>query len=154
MIIIGAHEAVYPMQFVRVRSVQELEELQGKMAVDSGAHGQGQGEIITETIAESINETIAETIAWFGYDLALAARAKSLRIPFAMRVGSVGEFLMGAYFLPRFMIVDSGARVYQELADSYVLDSKVLQVISSCEEIERYAGQGIDGVVLAHMLGE
>lgn len=143
MIIIGAHAAVYPARFVRAGSKEKLADLRDMLArvdfgVDSGA---GAYEIER-----------GEIIAWFDYDLALAECAKSWGIPFAMRVGSVVEFLMSAYFLPKFVIVDSGAKAYQELADSYVLDSKVLQVVASAEEIELYARQGIDGVIFAHML--
>lgn len=139
MIIIGAHAAVYPARFVRVGSEEELASLRAMSAqVDSGV--------------ETHERAQSEIIAWFGYDLALAECAKSWHMPFAMRAGSVSEFLMSAYFLPRFVIVDSGAKAYQELADSYVLDSKVLQVIASWEEIELYARQGIDGVIFAHVL--
>lgn len=131
MIIIGLHDLIYPTRFIYTKDLESLRTLQA-------------------------SSSPFEQIAWFDFhddsEFALCSYAKVNGIDFAIRVHDVVEFLSGAYFLPRYLLVDSSPKVYQTLADEYLLDSKVLCVIGGSSQIEECALQGIDGVVFAHLL--
>lgn len=137
MIIIGLHDLIYPTHFIHTKDVEAL------CALQASSQTNPKGGLL-------------EQIAWFDFhddsELALCSYAKANGIDFAIRVHSVVEFLSGAYFLPKYLLVDSSPKVYQTLVDEYLLDSKVLCVIGGSSQIEECALQGIDGVVFAHLL--
>lgn len=141
MIIIGLHDLIYPTRFVHTKDVESLRALQASSQVNPQTNPKG---------------SLLEQIAWFDFhddsELVLCSYAKANGIDFAIRVRDVVEFLSGAYFLPKYLLVDSSPKVYQTLADEYLLDSKVLCVIGGSSQIEECALQGIDGVVFAHLL--
>lgn len=141
MIIIGLHDLIYPTHFIHTKDVESLRALQASSQASPQINPKG---------------SLLEQIAWFDFhddsELVLCSYAKANGIDFAIRVHSVVEFLSGAYFLPKYLLVDSSPKVYQTLADEYLLDSKVLCVISGSSQIEECALQGIDGVVFAHLL--
>lgn len=148
MIIIGLHSRLYPTEFwqiARQDSLAALESLKRESSLEERLEARRGG-------------LACERIAWFDAawdrDFALCAAARELGVVFAVRVATVVEFLSCAHFLPKYCLLDSRLELalYQKLADSYLLDTKLLAIISESEEIESCARLGIDGVVFRHCL--
>lgn len=106
---------------------------------------------------EDIQDSKNDCIVWFYHtsdrDFSLLKFCIHHEIACAVLVENAIDFLLCAHFAPQFLLVRENPQVYQSLADSYLLDSKVLCIIKNISEIERLGTQGIDGVVLEDALG-
>ena len=105
-----------------------------------------------EEIAKSKNEEIVWFYAKQDRDFALLGHCVRCGIACAVRVDDVLDFVLCASLKPMYFIVDDDPKPYQEIAEIYVLDSKVLGVITHKEQIVSMAHKGIDGVIFASWL--
>lgn len=86
-------------------------------------------------------------------NLDIIFHAKSNNINFALQVNSIENFIYATSLQATYVIVDKEyAKTFQELAQNYLLDTKVLVHIDSDEEIENLALLGIDGVVYSNAI--
>ena len=123
MLIVG-HSEIAHQKFVRVESLEQ--------------------------IAQSRNDEVV----WFPYngDFNLLKHCASNEVAFGVLVESVSDFVLSASFMPHYLIVRHSAQTFQQVAQNYLFDSKVLYVIKSEDEIESLAKLGIDGVIFADAL--
>lgn len=118
-------------------------------------------------------------IFWFSAnddrDFALSKRCYEGKIPFCVVIGNVKECALYAQYMPKYLIpaisfdifsaknhaiLDSSllddnftlAKTCQKIADSYMLDSKILAIISDENDIESVALEGIDGAIFVSIL--
>ena len=112
----------------------------------------GHKEIEHESIVEIKSQTDLERSAsnstvFFDYDLSLCKYASKNGINFAVRVSSQKEVIFSSTFLARYIVCEGDLALdAQKFADDYVIDSKILKIIKSEEEIVDTARDGIDGV--------
>lgn len=103
---------------------------------------------------EQITKSSNDEVVWFIHngDFSPLKHCASNEIPFGVLVESVSDFMLCASFMPSYLIVRHSAQTFTQIAQNYLLDSKVLYVIKSEEEIESLAKLGIDGVIFADIL--
>lgn len=151
MIIIGLHNAIYPTRFVHISDLDSLRAFHSECSAAQNAPSP-----LESTFATPSPPITQKLVAWFDLhddrDFALCLYARDNALEFALRTHSVAEFLSGAHFLPKYLLVDSTPKLYQTLADDYLLDPKVLYIITEASQIEECALQGVDGVVFADLL--
>lgn len=81
-------------------------------------------------------------------NLDIITHAKTNEISFALSIKSIEEFIYAAALNANYIIVErSYAKTFQEIAQTYLLDSKVLVHIENDKEIEDLALLGVDGVI-------
>ncbi len=134
MILIGLHPKLFATTFYAINTLADL------------AHCK------THQTAQEKGESIAYFQAGMDKDFALCSYAKTHHISFAVYVDNVVEFLACAAFLPKYLIIDKNPKIYQDLVDTYLLDSKVLAIIEQESQIPSLASAGIDGVVFRQYL--
>ncbi|OBV28652.1 hypothetical protein BKN38_09435 [Helicobacter sp. CLO-3] len=156
MILIGFHPRLYPSEFHKVSDLDSLKQhLQDKAVCDK--HNKAQNKTQDEAPK-------AEYIIWFDakddVDFALCKYAQKEGIAFGVRVDNAYEFVACAHFAPKYLLVSRDYKAYQNIADSYLLDSKVLAIFVEDElglirfegVIADLAKDGIDGVINANKL--
>ncbi len=73
---------------------------------------------------------------------------QSNSVSFALEVASITEAVYAAALGAKYLVVDEiAAKEVQSLAQEYLLDAKVLVHIENDGQIERFAKEGIDGVI-------
>ncbi len=118
MIIIG-YDAIAAEKFSKITSLEEIDATQGLVWFEASKD------------AEHI--------------LALHCLQNSLA--YAVRITSIKELLIYANLGAKYVILQRSPEQYQKIAETYLLDTKILYVIKSIEEIEELARMGIDGVI-------
>lgn len=103
-------------------------------------------------IAMSKNDEVVWFYAREDREFALLKHCVSCGIACAVRVEEILEFMLCASVKPTYLIIDANPATYQEIAENYMLDSKVLCVITHKEQIATLAQESIDGVILASWL--
>ncbi len=74
-------------------------------------------------------------------------------MPLALKVNTIRQALYGASFKAKYLVVEKDiAKDVQNVANEYLLDSKVLVIIQNEDEIEQMALLGIDGVIFAEAI--
>lgn len=69
------------------------------------------------------------------------------RIPYAVYVNSIKEFVYAANLNSKYVFVDfSIAKEMQNIAEEYLFDTKVIVIVKKESEIEKVARLGIDGI--------
>ncbi len=109
------------------------------------------------TNIKQIQESSAQKeILWFSDDLKdgllMAKACAESSITFSVHISNITNCLLFANFLPKYFLITKNAKAYQNLADHYLLDSKILQIINDESEIKKVAKKGIDGVIFKHHL--
>lgn len=86
--------------------------------------------------------------------LELANKLKEKELDFAIIVNSIKEFILLSALSPKYLLTESleQVREFQQLAEHYLLDSKVIKIIEDINEIEVCAKLGIDGVIFKEHL--
>ncbi len=97
-------------------------------------------------------------VVWFkakqDLDFTLARFCHTHQICFCVFVSSITECMLYASFKPKYLMCEQyEADSLQKLADSYLLDSKILALIYGIDEIESLAPKGIDGVIFYEAVG-
>ncbi|PAF48724.1 hypothetical protein BKH41_05520 [Helicobacter sp. 12S02232-10] len=105
---------------------------------------------------DGIALTDNSSIVWFeanedkGY--VLSHHCIENNIKYALRVDNITDFVIYASLKPLYIILEKSPEVYQKIAETYLMDSKILYVIEDEEEIEQLAKMGIDGVIFREVL--
>lgn len=74
-------------------------------------------------------------------------------VSFAFVVHSIKELIFANNFEAKFVVVDRTlAQNAQKIANEYLFDTKVLVLIENEIEIEKYALEGIDGVIFQNAI--
>ncbi len=106
------------------------------------------------TTTKEIHKT--SQILWF-YDslengFGLAKKCAESNIAFSVHISNITNCLLYASFNPKYLLISQNAKTYQKIAEHYLLDSKILQIIKNESTIQNVAKKGIDGVIFKHHL--
>jgi len=97
---------------------------------------------------EDISTTTANSTVLYNFDFAILRYTKINNISTAVIVNNLQEMIYSSSFDVRYIIVQKDiAKKAQDIANNYMLDSKILVRIDSSEEIVNYAIAEIDGVI-------
>ena len=100
---------------------------------------------------EGIKNTSANDIVYFSYDIELIKYCKANNVRCAIKVSNIIESIF-CNALEVFFIISYEAKAIQKIAENYMFDSKVLQIISTDEDIEQTAIDEIDGCIYKEVL--
>lgn len=86
-------------------------------------------------------------------NLDIITHAQANEVSFALSIQNIEEFIYASALNANYIIVErSYAKTFQEIAQTYLLDSKVLVRIENDKEIEDLALLGIDGVIYSNAI--
>ena len=86
-------------------------------------------------------------------NLDIIKHANLNNIAMALKVQSITELIYAAALNARYVIVPKeSVKTYQNIAENYLLDSKILVVIESEEDIEPMALLGVDGILFSNAI--
>lgn len=105
---------------------------------------------------EAIAHTPPNSCVLFGYDaevIELISHARANGISFALDIQSLKEAVIGENLDAKYLLVkDEIAKSVQNAADLYLFDAKILVHAQDEEQIERFAAEGIDGLILSEAI--
>jgi len=107
--------------------------------------------IVSVNSIDDIKNTNANEIVYFAYDIELIKYCSSNSVKCAVNVSNITEAIF-CNALDVFFIISHDAKSIQDIADNYMFDSKVLQVISNDNDIQNTAKNEIDGCVYKEIL--
>ncbi|BEG57411.1 hypothetical protein NHP21005_10990 [Helicobacter sp. NHP21005] len=106
---------------------------------------------------EQIAQTLASDVVYFHATdekaFELSAHCTQNGVKYAVCVRSPLEWALMENFKPSYILVESEPKTYQNLADDYLSDARVLWVIDDEEQIEQALQMRMDGVVFREFLG-
>lgn len=95
-----------------------------------------------------ISSTKPNSTVLFNFDMELLKYTQSNDINSAVIVNNIKEIIYSASLNARYIIVSQElSKIAQKIADNYMLDSKILVIINSEDEMEQNAIDEIDGVI-------
>jgi len=105
-------------------------------------------EIVKINSIDEVKNTLANQLVIFNFDLELIKYCSKNEVEFGVIVKNIKEALLSNHFLAKYIIVEKeNAKLIQKIANNYMFDSKVLQVVDSLDEIESVALNEIDGII-------
>ncbi|WP_104697005.1 MULTISPECIES: hypothetical protein [unclassified Helicobacter] len=103
---------------------------------------------------EQIDTT--QGLVWFlsqdDKDFSISSFCMQNNVPYAVKIESIKELLIYAKLNAKYVILQDSPKEYQQIVETYLLDTKILYVIEEIEEIEEIAKMGIDGVIFQKVL--
>lgn len=106
--------------------------------------------------AEQIAMVDNASIVWFessdDEDYTLCNHCCQYGIKYAIKVEDITDFILRSCLNPTYVILEKSPDVYQKIAETYLLDTKILCVIEDKNEIVELAKIGIDGVIFRQIL--
>ncbi len=102
---------------------------------------------------DDIKNTTSNSTLIFDYcesSLTLFEFCKHNNIPYGVNISSIKELIFISNLNAKYAFADNieKAKIFQKIANEYLLDTKIIVYINSFEEIEKVAMFGIDGVKL------
>lgn len=73
-------------------------------------------------------------------------------VPYAVKIENIKDLLIYANLKAKYVLLQKSPEKYQKIAETYLLDTKILYIIEEIEEIEEIAKMGIDGVIFEQVL--
>lgn len=102
---------------------------------------------------EAIAKVPANKIVRFSFDKELLAYCQNNGVVCAVEVANIAQAIFANHYQAAYIIAPkTKAEEIQQIADSYLFDSKILVEIRFEWEMERLAHDGIDGVILEALL--
>lgn len=97
---------------------------------------------------EDIIKSPSNAVLVFDFDAILAAYCQSQKIPFALHVKNIKEFILANALGVSYFIVDKSLAINaQKVADDYLFDGKVMLYSNDESDIEFVALSAIDGII-------
>ena len=127
MLIIG-HQHIVCEKFLEVQTIQEIQTTKTTQYTQQSDCGRW---------VKACND----------YNFDLAKMLASMQCQFGVLVENITDCMLYASFQPKYILIKDNAKTYQNLADNYLLDSKILLIIAKEESIATAALDGIDGVI-------
>ena len=104
--------------------------------------------IIKISSNEEVKNTLANQLVIFDFYLDLIKYCYKNEVEYGVIVKDIKEAILSNHFLAKYIIVKKeNASSIQKIANNYMFDSKILQIIDSLDEIESVALNEIDGVI-------
>ena len=86
-------------------------------------------------------------------NLDIINHAKLNDIQFALEIENLRELIYASALGASYIITTKqNAKIFQEIAENYLFDAKILVHIEKDEEIEIFAKEGIDGVIYSNAI--
>lgn len=108
-------------------------------------------DIKTIKFIEDIKNTDSSTIVYFEYDIDIIKYCHKNHVRCAVKVSNITEAIF-CNALDVYYIVSSNANDIQKIADNYMFDSKILQIITNDTDIPEVAKNEIDGSIYKEIL--
>jgi hypothetical protein len=108
------------------------------------------------TNIDDIQNTKSNSIVVFEYDINILTYCKKNNLLCGVIIKNITQSIFSNSLEALYQIVDNSnfANQIQKIAENYVYDSKILQLIENDEEIEQIALNNIDGVIYKGILWE
>lgn len=104
---------------------------------------------------EDIAGTIPNSSIMFEYNLELMQYANTNKISYGVYINSITQAIfanaLGAKYI---FVMENHASQIQSIANEYMFDAKVIQIIANEKAIEKVALNGIDGIIFESTIGE
>ena len=102
---------------------------------------------------EDIKNSSSNSTLMFDFnesDLTIFEYCKNNCIPYGVNINSIKKLIFISNLNAKYAFSDNieNAKTFQKIANEYLLDTKIIFLINSFEEIEQIALLGIDGVKL------
>lgn len=102
---------------------------------------------------EDIKNSPSNSTLIFDYcesSLSIYEFCKNNNIPYGVIINNIKELIFVSNLKAKYIFTDNleNAKIFQKIANEYLLDTKIILYIDSFKEIERLAVFGIDGVKL------
>lgn len=94
-----------------------------------------------------IKQTKPLDIVVFDYDIKIVSYCNKNNITFAVITDNITDIIFSNALNAKFIIVKENSQEIQKIAENYMFDTKILQLISNDMQIESIARWGIDGVI-------
>ncbi|BDQ27892.1 hypothetical protein HHE02_10750 [Helicobacter heilmannii] len=104
-------------------------------------------------VAQSLASAIVYFHATDKNAFELSAHCSQNGVKYAVSVASPLEWALMSNFKPSYILVEEEPKTYQNLADDYLSDARILWVIDSHIQIEQALKIRMDGVVFRAFLG-
>ena len=101
---------------------------------------------------EDIKNTSAEFIVYFKYDIDTIKYCFDNNVKCAVYVSTVTESIFCNALDVNFIISNNNTKQIQNIADNYMFDSKILQIIIDDNDIQKVAINEIDGCIYKEIL--
>ncbi len=105
---------------------------------------------------DSIKHTPSSSTIYLEFNednLDIIKHAQINDISMALKVTTITEMIYASSLDAKYIIVISkDAKIYQEIAENYLFDAKILALIENEKEIETIALQGIDGAICSNAI--
>ena len=109
--------------------------------------------IYTVKSLEDIGYSIPNSTVVFNYDEELMSYCVENKINFGIYAHDIKSAIMANALGAKYILtMGLNAKKLQEIAENYMFDSKILQVIMEENEIEAVALNGIDGVIFENAI--
>ena len=97
---------------------------------------------------EDISTTKPNSLVSFSYNIELLTYCLKNNISCAVVVSNIQEAIFSNSLNAKYVIVENQiSKSIQNIAENYMFDSKILEVIDNDKQIENIAINGIDGVI-------
>lgn len=112
-------------------------------------------ELVCISDKKDISNTKANTTLSFKYDIKLLKYTYDNSLASAVLVSSLKEAIYANSLKAKYIICENDiSKDIQNIAENYIFDSKVLEIIKSEDEIEQIALKQIDGAIYKNILGK
>lgn len=102
---------------------------------------------------EAIKETSSNATVLYEYNLELLKHCHLNDIPSAVIVSNLIEAIYANALMAKYIICEQNiAKTLQDIAETYMFDSKIITIICEQNEIENIALMGIDGIIYKDIL--
>jgi hypothetical protein len=109
-------------------------------------------EFVKITNIEEIKNTSASSVVAFDFDVKIAKYCNEHDVSYAVISDKITDAVFANALKASFIITKENSMQVQKLAENYMFDSKILQMIEDDNAIEQVALCGIDGVVYQSLL--
>lgn len=112
-------------------------------------------EIICINSVDEISNTKANSTILFEYDESILKYCSQNSLLFGVIVKTLKESIYANSLQAKYIICTNPLdKTIQDIAESYIFDSKILSIIEDSEQIETVALKKIDGVIYRNLLGK
>ena len=101
---------------------------------------------------EEIKNTKPNSTLVFTYDINIMKYCMSNDLSYAVVCTDIKESLFASNLEASYLIINKNALEIQNIAQNYMFDAKVLQVVNNEDEYEQIARNNIDGVIYKSLL--
>lgn len=112
-------------------------------------------DIQTVQSKSDITNTKSNCTVAFKYDIELLKYCSTNGLKSLVMVQNLQEAIFANSLNALYIVTDNNlSKKIQKIAENYMFDSKIIEIINNDDEIESIAVDGIDGVIYKRLIGE